>query len=608
MQRYITLLFLIVAVQLQHLFGLTKFYTRPYLTNCLLIMNQEKHWSELTFHSSREYPNPPLDITLDMTLTNENGATIRIPGFWVGGQRWCVRIASSQSGTWSYQTQCSDPENSGLHGVCGTLIISPSSHPHFQHGQLKVASDCRHLAFEDGTPFFWLGDTWWMALTERLQYPEDFSLAVNDRANKGFTVIQLVAGLFPDMAAFDPRGGNAGGYAWTHDFTNINPAFFDAAEQKILSLVNHGLLPCIVGAWGYYLTWMGVEKMQAHWRYIIARWGSLPAIWCAAGEQTMPWYLSESPEQESRKLRDGWSEVIRYLRHIDQGRHLITTHPTKDGRDSVNDPSLLDFDMQQTGHKQPTPVHAWRAYQAWLKTPAMPVICGESRYEALEINPTLTARDARQAFWAHMLNSGCAGHTYGVNGLWQVNLPAQRFGPSPLGHDWGGTPWQTALGLPGSQHMQVAKSILTRLRWHDLMRSPALAKRTRTDCLIRQTKRVSMQLQRPFRAAKHLVRVWLKDSRSSKGPAWQDWEAIPSAITPDRQLALCYLFDTSAIAVELGRLAPGLQAQWIDPTTGESQLGQPLRPTGWQILISPGKNQAGDEDWLLIMSSQPNER
>lgn len=76
---------------------------------------------------------------------------------------------------------------------------------------------------------------------------------------------------------------------------------------------------------------------------------------------------------------------------------------------------------------------------------------GESRYEGLEV-PTswpkpgeprrepiqyllsLRALEARQAFWAHLLNSGCAGHTYGANGIWQVNLPGKPFGASSGGH------------------------------------------------------------------------------------------------------------------------------------------------------------------------------
>ena len=41
-----------------------------------------------------------------------------------------------------------------------------------------------------------------------------------------------------------------------------------------------------------------------HWRYLIARYGALPVVWCAAGEGTMPWWLTlrGSDEQPYRDL------------------------------------------------------------------------------------------------------------------------------------------------------------------------------------------------------------------------------------------------------------------------------------------------------------------
>ena len=55
---------------------------------------------------------------------------------------------------------------------------------------LKVSDNRRFLVYDDGKPFFYLGDTAW-ALFQRLDREEaDYYLA--DRAAKGFTVIQAV--------------------------------------------------------------------------------------------------------------------------------------------------------------------------------------------------------------------------------------------------------------------------------------------------------------------------------------------------------------------------------------------------------------------------------
>jgi hypothetical protein len=70
----------------------------------------------------------------------------------------------------------------------------------------------------------------------------------------------------------------------------------------------------------------------------------------------------------------------------------------------------------------------------------------------------------RALFWVAMTN-GAAGHTYGGNGIWQVNRPDEPYGPSPGGHNWGTLPWSEAMKLPGSAQMAVGKRLLTGYPW-----------------------------------------------------------------------------------------------------------------------------------------------
>ena len=150
-----------------------------------------------------------------------------------------------------------------------------------------------------------------MGLVKRLRWPEDFQLLAADRQRKGFTVVQIVAGLYPDMPERDPRGANEAGFPYDEGYTTINPAYFDRADLRIRHLVESGLAPCIVGCWGYYLPILGVEKMKRHWRYLVARWGAYPAVWCLAGEGTMPYYLSKQPEKDAAMQKAGWTETSR---------------------------------------------------------------------------------------------------------------------------------------------------------------------------------------------------------------------------------------------------------------------------------------------------------
>jgi hypothetical protein len=536
---------------------------------------------EIGFCSSNSYQDPFFDVTLDVRFTEPGGGQRTVPAFWAGASRWVVRYASAIPGRHSYSSVCNDVENPGLHQQQGSVTVTPcaGSNQLLRHGAPRVAADKRHFSHGDGTPFFWLGDTWWLGLTKRLHWPDEFQALARDRQEKGFTVVQIVAGLYPDMPAFDPRGESLAGFPWEAGFASINPAFFDEADARIMHLVELGLCPCILGTWGYYLNWLGTEKMKLHWRYIMARWGALPVVFAAAGEQTMPWYLSENKGAESAWLKQEWTQVVRYMREINAFERLITTHPQTSARQSVDDPNLVDFEMQQTGHGSPTISHAARATEGWHGQPAMPVVNGESRYEALEIHPEVTTADARQAFWAHLLNSGCAGHTYGANGVWQVNRENDPFGNSPNGRNWGVTPWRQAMQLPGSSQLARAKALLLTLPWHRLepLALPSISK-----------------LQQVLK--KHLG---LELSRS------RYQQPVAAAATSDGStgVAIFYFLNAKPIAIADHHFSRPVEAFWFDPASGATtaieNLQRPIQ--GRKPMAPPGPNSANELDWVLVI-------
>lgn len=239
---------------------------------------------EWSFHSNKKYQDSFNEVEFSVIFTRPDGEEKVVPGFWSGGNNWRVRHASPLVGEHSYRTICSDTSDSGLHGKGGEFEIGhyKGANPLFQHGRLEVTPDKRHLQHRDSTPFFWLADTWWMGLCKRLSWPGDFQRLTADRVGKGFTVIQIVAGLYPDMPPFDERGANEAGYPWESDYQRINPAYFDMADLRIEWLVRSGLVPCIVGCWGYFLEFMGVESMKKHWRYLVQWRGRHPGtcgIW-----------------------------------------------------------------------------------------------------------------------------------------------------------------------------------------------------------------------------------------------------------------------------------------------------------------------------------------
>jgi len=426
--------------------------------------------AEWSYVSGRSYADPFSEVTLDVLVMDPEGHEQIVPAFWAGEGTWRVRYASSKVGVHRYRTICSDASNSDLHGQEGSLEVTPyeSSHALLQHGRLRVSANRRHLEHQDGTPFLWLADTWWMGLCRRLEWPSGFQELTADRVAKGFTVVQIVAGLYPDMEPFDERGTNEAGFPWRQDFSAINPSYFDMADLRIAHLVRCGIVPCIVGSWGYWLEFAGAPVLHKHWRNLVARFGAYPVVWCAAGEALMGYYLQRAEESKTnerlKRLRSGWSEIVRGIRSVDSFHNPVTIHPTQYGHDQVDDPGVLDLDMLQTGHSGFSSLAntVKMLEESLAHEPKMPVLVGEVNYEG--IMESSREEIQRFLFWSCLL-SGAMGHTYGANGIWQVNARGHPYGPSPHGTSWGNMPWEDAYQLPGSAQLGLGKRLLERYPW-----------------------------------------------------------------------------------------------------------------------------------------------
>jgi hypothetical protein len=105
--------------------------------------------------------------------------------------------------------------------------------------------------------------------------------------------------------------------------------------------------------------------------------------------------------------------------------------------------------------------------ESYADSPMMPVIDGEASYERLM--DRIGTEWTRRMFWVCMTNGAC-GHTYGANGIWQVNRKGQPHGPSPH-HAPGSTgygviSWDEAMNLPGSGREGFRKKLFgsTRVR------------------------------------------------------------------------------------------------------------------------------------------------
>jgi hypothetical protein len=404
---------------------------------------------ESSFETTKHYANAFMDVDVNVVFKHGEKNWV-VPAFWAGGGKWTVRFAPPVQGEYRFHVQSNDAANADLNTAEQTLHVTAyqGTNPLLKHGFLRVSADKRYLEHADGTAFLWLGDTWWKGLCKRLTW-EGFQELTADRKAKGFSVVQIVCGVYPDEGSFEPRWENEGGKPYlTRDFTVVNPAYFEYADRRIKHLVEAGIVPAIVGGWGRpdcdSLKYAGVSGIKRHWRNLIAHYGAYPTVWIIGGESAGPL----------------WTEIARYVRNTDPYHHPATIHPGDSARNSVTDESVIDFDMLQTGHGD------WDAARgaipkvmaAYARKPAMPVVIGEYCYEG---HMQTAFQDVqRYVFWGNMLN-GSAGHTYGAAGVWHMGVEGDP-GITPI-YDW--TTWKEGMNSPGSKQLGLNKRLLEKYPW-----------------------------------------------------------------------------------------------------------------------------------------------
>lgn len=420
--------------------------------------------AEVALVSPTNYANPFMDAQLDAVMTQPDGTQLRVPGFWAGGTDWHFRYASAKVGTHSWRTECSDTNNVGLHGVTGSIsvVASTSTNLLFWHGPIRVAADQRHFDHADGTPFFWLGDTWWKCLCQRMTW-EGFQELTADRKAKGFNVVQIVCGPYPDEGFLEPRLANEGGLPYESvKFEKVNPKYFDYADRRLKHLMDAGIAPAIVGSWGRgdcnSMEAIGPVGLKRHWRYLVARYSAYPVFWILAGE---------IPE-ETKWGQGPWSEVATYLRSIDPYHRPLTCHTGHGRRGAPGDSHVIDFDMVGGNHDERLAVDPETVAivsSAYSKQPPMPVLVGETCYEGHMQQGFGDVQ--RRMFWGRIL-SGAAGHTYGAAGIWHASVggdpgcASSAFGGTKV-YDW--TTWKEGMNYPGSTQLGLGRKLLEQYPW-----------------------------------------------------------------------------------------------------------------------------------------------
>jgi len=416
---------------------------------------------------------------------------------------------------------------------------------------VKVSDNRRFLVYDDGSPFFYLGDTAWelfhrLTLSEAERY-------LQDRATKGFTVIQAVAlaeidglhtpNMHGDLPLIDDNP------------TQPNEAYFAHIDAVIEIAASLGLYIGMLPTWGdkWNKKW-GVgpeiftpENARSYGIFLGRRYADQPIIWILGGDRPIE---SEDHRAIIRAMAEG-------LREGDGGRHLMTFHTWGPHASSeyVHDEVWLDFHTCQSGHKRNR--ENWRFIEAdYARVPTRPCMDAEPGYEDAQDDILnldggyLDDYEVRKSlYWA--LFAGAHGHTYGCWPIWSM----WRLGLPPM---LARRPWYEALQLPGADQVRHARALL---------------------------------LSRPF-----LKRI--PDQSLIVSDVGSGTHHVRATRDAEGSYALIYVPSGKPIELDITRLAgERLASYWYDPRTGVARLIGVIQKQDRLSFTPP----AGGPDWVLVL-------
>ena len=600
-------------------------------------MADVKTWRiwEGVFRTTQAYVNPSYDVQLKVTFTPPAGSglsPIVAYGFWDGKEGASTHVFKVRTALppapglspwiWTWTQSCTgggcntDPVLNPSSPTPFSVSVTPSTGGHalFNPGFLKVHSSGRYLIHDNGTPFYWLGDTAWNAPVRAANAPSggaplEWENYVNARKAKGFTVIQIALpvdymdnkkdGVQPqDVNGQTPftqltGTGRTCATELPNQCSQWNPAFWGNFEQKVRYANAQGLAVLVVGMAerihekntnGTDPAYPNNSDLLVYARNVVARLGGHFVMY-SPGFDRFPGGAGCTTAPGDMTCRI--DAVGTHIESISP-RHLVTNHFAGSMDVTLMAPFInetwYDFQLYQSGQgcNATSEANQLNLVTNRPRTMALylydlttsggahkPVVNGEAIYDGARCasgwTTHFTPYRSRQAGYLSM-TSGAAGYTLGVIGV----------------YDWGlnGTSWSTGEARPSGGQMQILCRAFRGLpAWQQLVPDHNL---------------IANKVD------------------PSTGLPWTDPLTMTVARDANNQFAVAYLPNNPAIKIDATNFAnfDNWTKQWIDPRTGTTYTATCLRqgisltyrcdpPTG--VTIAPGESP----DWVLRVSALP---
>ncbi len=470
------------------------------------IKTQQWIANEITLESDIRYSNPFNDVDVDLILAG-NGVKYIIPGFWNGGKTWKIRFACPEEGEWLFKTVCTDKSNKKLDGRTGRVICKKYTGEYeiYNHGFVTTSYGKKYMTYDDGTPFFYLGDTHWSLGDETVDMVKTIC---TKRSQQGFTVMQSE----PIGATFDFTNGiDESDIPGLNDYdekfkiiaenglVHANAEFFFPAYMSVLIDNNGGYssekitvkngrkeetVNDISDSAKKYL-----EKITRYW---VARYSAYPVMWTLGQEVDRDFYYNRGEHNGWNYINNPYKLVAEYIYKYDGYSHPLSAHQENSGGTvaygngkTVNE-SLKSYCSSYPSSFRDVEAHNWYAAQwspdftgqssqekekdYWYNSQGKPVINYEGRYCYLWTKNF----GSRMQGWASYL-SGMFGYGWGAHDTWSyLNI----YGEDEDSYDGIDTitseekinaTWRDSLEYPSSYQMGYMKKFFTSFDWWNLI-------------------------------------------------------------------------------------------------------------------------------------------
>lgn len=457
--------------------------------------------------------------------------------------------------------------------------------PHFVDAQvtfpLRVSNDKRYLVDQRNKPFPILGRTAWFIISQPEKGYREF---IENTLAHGHNTIEFAAITHWPMGNHAPFNGEGEvpfistlrGSKWegklkytskldAPDFSSPGEKYWQYVDRFLAYCEEKGLLvlmfPAYVGYNGEEQGWMkelvanGPDKSKQYGAWIANRYKHRKNIvWMLLGDMGN---FNEEQRIAEQALIDG----LKSVKDLQSIQYTAESHSGENAADNIHFGDEMTLNGAYTWElKVPVPYLSRKAY---AHEPPMPSFLLEEPYDeegpdGNNYNPNATQPVRRFQWWGWMCTIG--GYVSGNGYVWQFVDPF----------------WQKHLETQGAQDMTRLNRFIESIEWWKL-------------------------IPQGLNGMKNIV----------IDPVNIDTTAsyVSAAAARDGSMMVAYIPPSNKghIKVDLSVVSKPAFEYWFDPTEGSYitiNLSQTADTINREFKI-PGKNKAGEHDWVLLISHKP---